>query len=335
MIDLRSDTVTLPSAEMRRFMANAPVGDDGYGEDPTVNRLEEAAADLLGMEQAVFAVSGTMANQCALRALTLPGDVVVVGESAHLLQYERGASAKNAQVQFHPIPDGDGRLDLDHLGRVLSLYQNLGTPVKLIALENTHMPSGGTPLSPEYMLELVKVAGKTQIYVDGARLANASVALSVKPGSLLGGVTAVSMCFSKGLGAPMGSVVATSGDLMAKVRLERLRLGGRFRQAGIVAAGALYAMEHNWHRLAEDHERARRLAEGIAGWVDVDLASARTNIVVFPHAKAPEFVKRLADRSVLANHLAGEKVRLVTHMGIRDSDVEKAAAAIREVAESL
>jgi threonine aldolase len=334
VIDLRSDTVTRPSTGMRRAMAEAEVGDDGYGEDPTVRALEEGVARMLGHEAGLFVASGTMGNQVALRTLTAPGEVVVVGRRAHLVQFELGASARNAGVQFVTLPDDPGFPDPDEVARAIAEYRTLGHPVALVALENTHMPSGGRPIDLGALAALRAAADGTPVYVDGARLWNAAVALEVPPARLVEGTVLVSTCLSKGLGAPMGSVVVGDHETIARARRERARLGGRLRQAGIVAAGGCYALDHHLERLRDDHARAQRLGALIGAQLPRDRADCLevpTNVLLVrvPHPQAA--LGALRERGVLANVLPGGVLRFVTHLDVDDDDIDVAAARIVEV----
>lgn len=333
MIDLRSDTVTQPTEAMRRAMASARCGDDGYGEDPTVRELEERAAGLLGMEAALFVASGTMANQVALRTLTTPGSVVVVGSRAHLCQFERGASARNALVQLHTLADDDGAPTVEAVADVVATYRAIGVQPALMAIENTHMPSGGTPLDPVRTGALADAATATPLYIDGARLLNAAVALGVEPSVLTERATMVSTCFSKGLGAPMGSVVAGSVELIERARAERQALGGRLRQAGIVAAGALVALDEWRSVLGRDHERAASLRDRVvAALGDARVRWGGTNMVLVDVDAPVEVLARLREAGVLANAIGPRTLRFVVHRDLSDTDVTDAAATIAEVA---
>ena len=264
LVDLRSDTVTRPTDEMRRAMAEAEVGDDGFGEDPTVNRLEEAFCERVGKAAAVFVPSGVMANQIALRVLAQPGTAVVAGRHQHVVAYELGAAAKNAGVQFHAVDDADGtfgsrdviaaRLGADHHQPVVSM----------VCVENTHMASGGRPWPLANLEEVRAAAAGLAVHMDGARLFNAEVATGVRAATMADTSLSVSCCLSKGLCAPVGSLLAGPADMVAEGRVERKRLGGAMRQAGILAAAGLIALASMVDRLAEDHVRARRLAEAVA-----------------------------------------------------------------------
>ncbi len=334
-MDLRSDTVTRPSQVMREAMAAAPVGDAGYEEDPTVTALEERYAELVGKEAAVFLPSGIMANQVALRTLTSPGDIVVAGGHQHLLQFERGASARNGGVQFHTLDDSMGHFDMEELGAVLADYEAIGNPVSLVAFENTHMPSGGTPWGLDEVARLREVTGDVPLFCDGARLFNASVATGDTAASLVEGTAMVTSCVSKGLGAPMGSLLSGSLELIAKAKRERLSLGGRLRQAGIVAAAGLIALSDvQIASLSFDHERARTLARGLARcWGDevVAVDRVRTNIVI-AHCRDPKtLVAELLERGVLCNVIGPHEVRFVTHRDVSDEEIEVALQVCSQV----
>jgi len=331
MIDLRSDTVTKPTSLMRRAMAEAECGDDGYGEDPTVARLEEAAAELLGQESALFVVSGTMANQVALRTLTQPGDVVIVGARAHLCQFERGASARNALVQLHTLDDRTGAPEPEAVRATVADYRAIGVQPALVAFENTHMPSGGTPLDPRRFEQLRAAAQTVPVYVDGARIANAAVALRVQPSALTLGVALVSLCLSKGLGAPMGSLLAGHRDTIARARVERQALGGRLRQAGVVAAAGLVALGEWESVLARDHELAGELAARLGKGLGMERVRwAGTNMVLVEVDEPRTALARLRELGVAANAISATSLRFVTHRDLRDEDIEVAAGRILE-----
>lgn len=318
-VDLRSDTVTRPTAAMRRAMAEAEVGDDGYGEDPTVRRLEETAAGLLGKEAAVFVPSGTMGNQLALRVLGRPGTAVVVGRTSHLVAYEQGAAGVNGVAQLHPVDDHTGVLPLDEVAWLVRAEAHHWLPVSAIAVENTHMPSGGR-VWPLEALEAVAALG-LPVHLDGARLFNAAVAAGVAPASLAAPATTVMCCMSKGLGAPVGSLLVGPADLVAAARVERKRLGGAMRQAGVLAAAGLVALEQHVERLAEDHARAARLAAVVG-------VESPTNCVVFRHDDADGVVARLAAEGVLAGTIAPGTIRLMTHLDVDDAAVDHACRAL-------
>src|SRR5438067_4235697 len=284
MVDLRSDTVTRPTAAMRAAMADAEVGADGYGEDPTVRRLEELFAERVGKEAAVYVPSGTMGNQIALRLLGRPGTAVVIGRRQHPVIYEQGAAGVNGWSQFFLLDDTGGVLAVDAIAEAVEAHDHHWLPVSAVCVENTHMPSGGVPWALD-QLEAVAAIG-LPLHLDGARLFNASVATGVAPAAYGRCATTVMCCLSKGLGAPVGSMLAASSELIDDARVERKRLGGAMRQAGVIAAAGIVALEHMVDRLADDHARARRLAEAVAErWPDcgLDPASVHTNCVVFTH----------------------------------------------------
>ena len=329
-VDLRSDTVTQPTAAMREAMAAALVGDDGYGEDPTVNALEARAAALLAKEAAVFVPSGVMANQMAMRVLTSPGDVVVAGANQHVVDFEMGASARNASIQFALVDDSTGQLDLARVREIIDAEADHRAHVGAVAVENTHMPSGGTPWALAD-LEALARGVERPVHLDGARLFNASVATGTPVSAYAAPATTVMVCLSKGLAAPVGSLLAGPADLMARARIERKRLGGAMRQAGVLAAAGLVALDTMVERLAEDHARARRLADLVADAFpasDYDPSTCTTNIVVFSHPDARALVATLAEHGVLAGTLAARRVRLVTHVGVSDDDLEHVAGVL-------
>lgn len=338
MVDLRSDTVTRPTAAMRRAMAEAEVGDDVYGEDPTVRALEERAAEMLGMAGAVFVPSGTMANQAAVKAQTRPGDEAIVEADAHIFVYERAGMADLSGVQARTLPSESGAPPVEAVEAAIR-DRDLHFPVtRLLCLENTHNRKGGRVMPPAVYDALVAVAHRhdVRVHLDGARIWNAAVALGVPPGRLAQGADTVSACFSKGLGAPVGSVVAArEPSLLPRLREVRKVLGGGMRQAGILAAGALYALEHHVERLADDHARARRLAEAMASLpgVTIDPGHVESNIVVAQVAGgADAFLTALRAEGVLATRMGPAAVRLVTHLDVSDADIEQAIAAIARVA---
>lgn len=330
-VDLRSDTVTQPTRAMREAMASAVVGDDGFGDDPTVHALEQRFAEMVGKEAAVFVPSGVMANQIAVRILTRPGDVIIAGKGQHVVSFEMGASARNSSVQFALVEDAGGRLDVEQVTEYLEAEADHQPHVGLIALENTHMPSGGTPHGPEFVAEMVSLAAGRPVHLDGARLFNASVALGVPLADLARGANTVMVCLSKGLCAPVGSLLVGSSEVMAAASVERKRLGGTMRQVGILAAAGLVALDEMVERLAEDHRRARRLAEIVAeSFPDAgfDPSTCRTNIVAFNHPSARRLVAHWESEGLLAGTIAPRRVRLVTHAGISDADVEAAGRII-------
>jgi threonine aldolase len=328
LVDLRSDTVTRPSAGMRAAMAAAEVGDDVLGDDPTVMRLQERAAELLGQDAALFVPSGTMANQIALKVHCEPGDDVLACDGAHLMWYESGAAGAIAGVQVRSIGRA-GRFSDDDVAAAHLPGNPMQPATRLLCVENTHNRAGGVVWPRDELREVVEVARRLgmRLHLDGARLANAAVALGVPPRELAAGFDTVSFCFSKGLGAPVGSVIAGARPALARALRFRRMLGGGMRQAGVLAAAALWALDHNLARLAEDHANARWLAQrlvGVPGLV-VD-ATPPSNIVMVDLAAgqpaARELTARLAARGVLCLPFGERRLRLVTHL-----DVDRAACA--------
>ncbi len=334
-VDLRSDTVTRPTPEMRRAMAEAEVGDDVWGDDPTVIELEAETARVLGKEAAVYVPSGTMGNQASVRAHTRRGDEILVHRLAHVVVHEQGGVSALSGVQ-PKLLDGDrGMLDAETLEAAWHDASDLHyARQSLICVENTVGEAGGLVVPPERIRAIAAFArGRDmRLHMDGARLWNAAVALGVPPADLVAQVDSVSVCFSKGLGAPVGSAVAGSAEVIAEVRRNRKLFGGGMRQAGIIAAGALHALRHHVERLADDHRNARRLAEGLAGAgrIEVDPAAVETNIVLVhvPDGSAEALVGELADAGVLAGWLDAHTVRFVTHLDVQEAAVDAALEAM-------
>jgi len=342
-IDLRSDTVTLPTAAMRRAMAEAEVGDDQYGEDPSVNRLQEEVAALLGTEAALFLPSGTMANQVALRTLTRPGDDVLVPRESHLVLHETGAGAANAGVQFSPIGVG-GLFDAQAVRAAIKpIGHVVYPPTTLLVAENTHNRAGGIIFPADGMRGALAAAREHGLatYLDGARILNASVAGRRPASELAAGFDLVGMSLSKGLGAPAGSMLAGSRELVSHAHRYRRMAGGAMRQAGILAAAGSHALAHHVVRLADDHANARLLAEELLRGDDValDLESVQTNIVVFDLVErrgvpdAATFVERCRERGVLLNPFGPRTVRAVTHLDVSGDGCRAAARVMRAVAD--
>jgi threonine aldolase len=328
-VDLRSDTVTRPTPAMRRAMAEAEVGDDGYGEDPTVARLEARFAELTGKDAALFVPSGTMANQIAICLLASPGTAVIAGRRCHIVNHELGAAARNALVQFATVDDRGGLLDLIAARDALAAAAHHQVPVSAVTVENTAMAAGGAALPVDH-LDACGSLG-VPLHLDGARLFNASVATGVRVDLLARSATTVMCCLSKGLAAPVGSVLALPAGLAGRARVERKRLGGAMRQAGVLAAAGLVALDTMVDRLADDHARAAVLAEAVeARWPGSarDPRGTPTNMVVFRHDDTAALLAALAARGVLAGTIAPGVVRLVTHADIDDAAVAAAVAAI-------
>ncbi len=342
-IDLRSDTVTLPGSRMRRAMADAEVGDDQYGEDPSVNRLQDEVAALLGTEASLFLPSGTMANQVALRTLTRPGDDVLVPTDSHIVLHETGAGAANSGVQFSPIGSAGRFTAADVAAATKPPGHIVYPPTTLLVAENTHNRGGGIVLDPTVLDAAMQVARDAGLrtYLDGARLLNAAVASSRSAADLARGFELVSLSLSKGLGAPAGSMLAGSRELIAVAHRFRRMAGGAMRQAGILAAAGSYALAHHVERLADDHANARLLATELLRGDDVelDLDTVQTNIVVFrlverrgvPDAAA--FVERCRERGVLLNAFGPRVVRAVTHLDVDTEACRAAAKVMRTVAD--
>ena len=292
VVDLRSDTVTKPTPAMRRAMAEAEVGDDDYGEDPTVRALEEAFAARVGKPAALFVPSGVMANQIAVRVLTTPGTAVVAGRRQHVVAYEFGAAAINAGIQFVELDDGDGMLRGDDVLWARQAAAHHQPAVSLVCIENTHMASSGRPWSRERLRAVAEAAGPVPIHMDGARLFNAEAATGVGAADWAEAATTVMCCMSKGLCAPVGSLLAGDEQVIDEARVARKRLGGGMRQAGVLAAPGLVALTEMVERLPEDHARAARLARAVVErWPScgLDPVSVQTNIVTFAHDD-PEWI---------------------------------------------
>ncbi|HEX8804532.1 MAG TPA: GntG family PLP-dependent aldolase [Acidimicrobiales bacterium] len=328
-VDLRSDTVTRPTPAMRRAMAEAEVGDDGFGDDPTVNRLQDVFAAAMGKDDALFLPSGTMANQVALRVLAPAGTTVVAGRRQHVVTHEGGAFGVNQVAQLHLLDDDDGTLDPAAVAHLVEGAEHRWPAPGAVCVEDTHLASGGRPW-PVDRLAAVAAVG-VPVHLDGARLYNAVVATGTKPADIAAHATLVTVCLSKGLGAPVGSLLAGPTDLIARARIERKRLGGGMRQVGILAAAGLVALETGVDRLADDHERARRLAAAVAErWPEAgcDPAEVRTNVVLFDHPDPRALLAHLAAAGVGAVTLGPRRVRLMTHADVDDAGVERAVAAI-------
>jgi threonine aldolase len=307
-------------------MAEAEVGDDDYGEDPTVRALEEAFAGRVGKPAAVFVPSGVMANQIALRVLTRPGTAVVAGRRQHLVAYEYGAAAMNAGIQFIELDDDDGMLDAAAVRDARQAAEHHQPAVSLVAIENTHMAACGAPWTESGLRALAEAAVGVPVHMDGARLFNAEAATGVSVASLAAAATTVMCCLSKGLCAPVGSLLAGPDDVIAEGRLARKRLGGGMRQAGVLAAPGLVALREMTERLGEDHARAARLAEAVAQrWPgSLEPERVRTNIVTFIHGDADKLLAHLEGHGVLAHAIAPGTVRFVTHRDVDDAGIARA-----------
>ncbi len=339
-IDLRSDTFTKPSPAMRAAIAEAEVGDDVAGEDPTVNRLEARIAEMLGKDAAVYVPSGTMSNQIAVRVHCQPGDEFLCEASCHIYRYEQGAYAQLFGVAVRPIEGEFGVLRVEQLVDRIRPDDVHTVRTRLVCLENTHNSGAGRIQPFETVSEICDWAAENGLarHLDGARLFNAVTATGIPATDWAAPFDTVSVCFSKGLGAPVGSALSGSAELIQRARRVRQVLGGSMRQAGIIAAGALYALEHNIERLAEDHDKAQTLAEAIrqAPGLALDPDLVETNIVAFRVAKelgtAADFVARLRDEGVLMYAVARRRLRAVTHLDVSLDEVKRAGEIVCEVA---
>ena len=334
MIDLRSDTLTQPTEAMRRAIAEAPVGDEQKREDPTVNELERRGAEFLGHEEAVFLPTATMANQIALNIHGRPGDALLVERHAHIMLSELGGPAAHSGLLTIGLTGTNGRFSPDQVvGEIRDRTSVHVAPTRIVTIENTHNSSGGRVWPLEEVDAIVATCREHDlaVHLDGARLVNASTALGVTPARIGGGFDTVTLCFSKGLGCPLGALIAGSSELMAQARRGKHYFGGAMRQAGIVAAAALYALDHNVERVADDHARARRLGEGLqdAG-VSVDLDQVETNFVqIHVGPDRPGAIERMKEQGVLVSTTVHPTVvRAVTHLDISDEDIDHAIQAI-------
>lgn len=337
VIDLRSDTVTRPSAAMRKAIAQAEVGDDVLDGDPTTRRLEERTAELLGMTEALFFPSGTQANQTGIALLTRPGTELILEANAHLVHYEIAGVAALSGVQVRPVATADGVLTGDAVRAALRPASPHVPHVSAVAVENTHNAAGGKVMTPDILAGVVAAAGDLPVHVDGARLWNAAVALGVPPARLTAGVATVMVSFSKGLGCPVGSCLAFRGGAGQRARAWeiRKRLGGGMRQSGILTAAALYALDHNLDRIGDDHAHAKLLAERVSGCHAVRANPPDTNIVMLDLTRERDtsdaVIPELARAGVLVTAFGSRRLRAVTHLDVSRRDVERAAAVICEV----
>jgi threonine aldolase len=334
VIDLRSDTATQPTPEMREAMANAVVGDEQRREDPTVNELQRRAAELLGQEAALFLPTATMANQIALRLLSRPGGELIAEERTHVVVYESGGPAVHSGLVMRGLPGVAGRLTPDQLRSVVDASDDLQPP-SVVVLENTHRSSGGRVWPLEDLDAAVATARELGLaaHLDGARIMNAAVAAG-RPAADFGRLfDTVTLCFSKGLGCPLGAVLASSAERIELAWRGKFLFGGAMRQAGIVAAAAVYALEHNVDRLAEDHARARRLAEGLAeAGLPVEPDEVETNFIGIPVGplglSTDDARRRIAEQGVLVSGLRPGVLRVATYLGVTDEDVDHAVDAV-------
>ncbi|MGZ8385147.1 MAG: low-specificity L-threonine aldolase [Nitrospira sp.] len=340
MIDLRSDTVTKPTDEMRKAMARAEVGDDVYGEDPTVNRLQDLAAAMLGKRFALFVPSGTMANQLAIRSHTQPGQEIIVESKSHVVRYEQGAAGALAGVQLHWVTGERGIMTAEQVEAAIRPNDAHSIPTALICIENTHNAGGGTiyPLSTIEKIRALAVRQGIPMHLDGARLFNAVAATTLPPTVYAQHFETVSLCLSKGLGAPVGSLLISNDQrLMDRARRFRRMYGGAMRQAGILAAAGIYALERHVARLKTDHEHAKKLARQLQHLSAIQIAPqhVETNIVIFDivdeHRSPSELVAALKEHGVLINAVGGQSYRAVTHLHITDKQIDEAADVFANV----
>jgi threonine aldolase len=339
-IDLRSDTVTRPSAEMRKVMYEAEVGDDVFQEDPSVNALQEYAAELLGKEAALFVSSGVMGNQICLNVLTDPGDEVLCEKDCHIFNYESGSPAKLSGIQLFPIDGKAGVItpaEVEPFIRPLSAYYMPRT--KVIEVENTHNRAGGTIQTLDNIVELAKLAKKYNLYyhLDGARIWNASVATGIPVKEYAKHFDTISCCLSKGLGAPVGSIIAGSKEFIQEAFRVRKSWGGGMRQLGIVAAGGLYALKNNISRLEEDHRKAKILADALVNMenIDIDITAVQTNILIFKpkNITVEEALINCKEKGLLLSVGKIDSLRAITHLDVSFSNIGKTIKILREVFE--
>ena len=338
VVDLRSDTLTRPGPGMREAMARAEVGDDVYGEDPTVRRLEELAAERSGHQAAIFVPTGTMGNQVAINLHTTPGCDVLVEQGTHVYCYELGAMTAWSGVVPRVLVGQAGRLLPEQVAGAVAPKIYYMSPTVLLVLENSHNNAGGTVLTVERQDALIECAREhgLKVHLDGARVFNAAASLDVPVARLTATCDTVMFCLSKGLGAPVGSMLCGDTESIRQARVVRKRMGGGMRQVGVLAAAGLYALEHHVERLVEDHVRARRLAETLAEHpaFEIDLETVQTNILVASvreASRADEVLERLRDGGLLAGSMGPGRIRFVTHLDVDDADLDRATKIIREL----
>ncbi len=339
LIDLRSDTVTRPTPAMRKAMSEAEVGDDVFGEDPTVNALQERVAKMLGKEAALFVPSGTMANQLAIKSHTQPGDEVIIEATSHLYNFEGGGGAVLSGIQFQCLKGLRGILDAPQIEEAIRPDDHHFPVTRLICLENTHNRGGGAIYPIDKMAEIYRLAKSKGllVHLDGARLWNASVATGIGPHEYGQWADSVSVCLSKGLGAPIGSLVAGSKIFIDRVHRFRKMFGGGMRQVGIIASAGLYALDHHIERLKEDHQNAKRLALSLKELkvISIHPEQVETNIVIFDAGQtgmtAPQLSEAMKANGVLIHAFGKTQIRLVTHLDVSSEDIEMALKAFVKV----
>jgi len=339
MVDLRSDTVTKPTPEMRQAMAVAEVGDDVFGDDPTINRLQDCVAALLGKEAALYVPSGSMANQAAIRAHTQPGEEIILHEDGHIYHYEAGAPSGLSGCSLRLLPGDRGQFTAEDVRGAIRAPDSHYPLTSLVLIENTHNRGGGSIWSVDEIARIREVADEhgLKMHLDGARLMNACVATDRKPTDYTRYFDTVSICFSKGLGAPVGSAVASTEPTIRRIHRFRKMFGGGMRQGGIIAAGALYALDHHVDLLAEDHANARRLAQAVAAMpgVSVEVERVETNIVYFDVDSSVGTAKSLCDRLFEAGvrmlAIGPQRVRAVTHLDVTTEGIDRAVDALTRV----
>ncbi|PMQ01692.1 MAG: low-specificity L-threonine aldolase [Dictyoglomus sp. NZ13-RE01] len=335
-IDLRSDTVTKPTEEMRKAMLYAEVGDDGYGEDPTVNQLERKAAELLGKEAGLFVVSGTMGNQTAILTWTKPGEEIILEAESHVFYYEAGGISANAGVQSFPIIGENGIMPIENIKKAIRPLGRVFPKTSLIVLENTHNRAGGKVLPLEYMREVYELSREYNIpiHLDGARIFNASIALGVPAREIAKYADSVMFCLSKGLSCPMGSLLVGSKEFIEEARRKRQRLGGGLRQAGIVAICGLIALDKMIDRLIEDHQNAKKLYNYLKNIPIFEIEEPDTNILkvrIKNNIKAQEYLEKFKNYGLLATSFDENTLRFVTHKDISTKDIDDAIEIIEKV----
>ena len=338
-IDLRSDTITKPSKAMREYMMQAEVGDDVFAEDPTVNRLQEKVAELLGKEAALFVPSGTQANQICINANTQPGQEVIVDYNAHIFNYESGAGGMLSGIQLHPILGKNGFPSVDQVKEVIRPFDDHYPQTGLICLENTHNRAGGTIFPIEQIMQISDLANEhnLRLHLDGARLWNATVETGIALSEYAKYFNSVSLCFSKGLGAPIGSIIVGTKDFIKKAHSYRKAYGGGMRQVGIIAAACEFALENNLNKLKIDHNNAKKLAETLHSLpnIEIDLNSVQTNLIIFDVDKmgktASEVCLLLEKNGILSLPFGPTKIRFVTHIDVSEQDVDLAIDVLKKV----